>query len=657
MKMNGNDWLLRKNAIDDCGIISVGGVSANLPGEANAKADEVDAQNVQAEDAKSEGSKAEEPKAEDVEPINIFCPKCETVFNDQSGADSTVCTNCGLPMLLSKQTNRKDENEIDEPPEQVPTRDLAGSTVDSAQIYGVPVQLEQYRLIRLIGTGGFAHVFLATDMTTKKRFAIKIPRTDRKLSEAQFTRFLDEARTHSSLKHSGIVGVKEVNKDSESGQDFIVMDYIEGRTLNELLKESAPLPPEDAAIMMSKIAKAVQFAHTQQVFHRDLKPSNILLDKSDNPYVADFGLALHEDQQSTHEGEVAGTLPYMAPEQVNGDVHRLDGRSDIWSLGVIFYSMLTGRLPFRGAAPDLATDILERDPRPPRQIENSVPHQLDRICLRCLEKPVTRRFSAAIDLSDELEQWIRDKDASPRWRLPTVLAFTALAVALAVSVAAFVISKPVNTFELDSFAKVGKWYSMMETEPQVICGPGEMDLLRDPDGKVMDVNSPQTAMLALGETNSSDFTMRIKIKKTRWFGSTGFFWGYSKDSPNAHILKIRVSPNAEGYRWEIIRYTRDIVNGITNAERRCGQCTVTAINHGNSVVLEVQIKDNKMICFKWNNNSKYRWNPTRKNPDGPEIADANREENKRPSHGKFGVFTQGSDTVFQDGEIMLNKTN
>jgi hypothetical protein len=182
------------------------------------------------------------------------------------------------------------------------------------------------------------------------------------------------------------------------------MEFIDGRSLKELV-DAEQLPLQQAAELMSQIADAVSFAHKRGFVHRDLKPANILLDAAIKPHVADFGLAVHEDDQRHRRGEVSGTLSYMSPEQVRGDVHHIDGRSDIWSLGVILYEMVTGRLPFGGDSFDeISDEILHREPRPPRQMDDSIPDDLEAIINRCCAKEIKDRYSTASDLANDLRQ-------------------------------------------------------------------------------------------------------------------------------------------------------------------------------------------------------------------------------------------------------------
>ena len=160
--------------------------------------------------------------------------------------------------------------------------------------------------------------------------------------------------------------------------------------------------------LLARVAEAVHPAHKQGLVHRDLKPANILVDVDGKPHVADFGLAVDEDSQLKRKGEVAGTIPYMAPEQVQGETHRLDGRTDVWALGVILYSILTGRNPFSGGMYELLDAIRYHEPKPPRQIKDTIPKELERICLKCMSKRMTDRYATALDLAEDLRLWMAE---------------------------------------------------------------------------------------------------------------------------------------------------------------------------------------------------------------------------------------------------------
>jgi len=267
-------------------------------------------------------------------------------------------------------------------------------------------QIGGYRIVRRLGQGAFGTVYLGRDEQLDRPVAIKVPRADRFSGPQDLDRFLQEARLAARTKHPGIVTVYQVDRDPDAGW-FIVLEYIEGRSLSSLLRTER-LTPTRAAELMTGTAEALSYAHERGLVHRDLKPANILLDGQGRPHIADFGLAVHEDDRWPKRGEVAGTPLYMAPEQVRGESHRLDGRTDLWGLGVILYQMLTGLRPFEGIGHEKIFDeILYREPVPPRQRDRTVPKELEWICLKCLSKRMTDRYTTASDLADDLRSWLR----------------------------------------------------------------------------------------------------------------------------------------------------------------------------------------------------------------------------------------------------------
>jgi formylglycine-generating enzyme required for sulfatase activity len=268
----------------------------------------------------------------------------------------------------------------------------------------LPESLGRYRVQRRIGTGGFGEVYLGEDPDLLRLVALKVPRPDRFLSEAGLAEFYEDARTAAQLEHPGVVTVYDVFQTA--AQVVIVQRYMPGGDLAKVFKSGA-LPPRRAAQLMATIAETMAFAHGKGFIHRDLKPGNILLDSQGQPQVADFGLALHESVQRLHSGDASGTRKYRSPEQVRGEAHRMDGRSDIWSLGVILYEMLSGRQPFETRqAHALDEEILYREPWPLRMRDAAIPAELDRICQKCLSKRVSERYSSAADLADDLRHWL-----------------------------------------------------------------------------------------------------------------------------------------------------------------------------------------------------------------------------------------------------------
>ena len=289
-------------------------------------------------------------------------------------------------------------------PSEAPGDDAHDSGPGSPAAAGAdPTNIGRYTVLRRLGSGGFGTVYLAHDADLNRTVAIKIPHQQSFGSNRQAIEFLNEARVSVQVQHPGIVSVYDVGREQD-GSIFIVLEYVDGLSLSEILKRG-DYSIERLVDILARVAEAVHHAHKCGLVHRDLKPSNILLDAAGNPHVADFGLAVRDDVHRFRAGEVAGTAPYMAPEQVRGETHRLDGRTDVWALGVTLYRVLTGRRPFSGSLDELIDEIRYREPKPPRQIIDTVPKELERICLKCLSKRMTDRYSSALDLAEDLRAW------------------------------------------------------------------------------------------------------------------------------------------------------------------------------------------------------------------------------------------------------------
>lgn len=331
---------------------------------------------------------------------SLTCPRC--------GSDVRPDGRCGCPPPSSATLS-------------LPGELVAGTAASSGGTGTVPelpatasgielapnARLGRFVVLALVGEGAFGDVYRARDPHLDRDVAIKVAKPGSLGTTVRARRFLREAKAAANLHHPNIVPLYETGEDA--GRYFLVTAFIDGRTLGAVVENArGGLPPTDAVGIARKLGRALAYAHGAGIVHRDVKPENVMVDAKGEPHLLDFGLAAREeagDEKLTQVGALVGSPAYMSPEQATGDPDKIGPASDLYSLGVTLYELLTGRTPFSGPREVQLLLHQTQDPPPPRAVNPAVPRDLNTIVMKCLEKEPGRRYAGCGELADDLRRW------------------------------------------------------------------------------------------------------------------------------------------------------------------------------------------------------------------------------------------------------------
>jgi tRNA A-37 threonylcarbamoyl transferase component Bud32 len=334
---------------------------------------------------------------------------------DSQATPEEVCSSCPelLPLVRERWlAMRRAQAKLDAlfPPMTEPDPRAAPAPSGTMSLPVIP----GYEVEAVLGLGGMGVVFKARHLKLNRIIALKMALAGAYAGAAERERFQREAEAVAALRHPNIVQIHDVGESD--GRPYFTMEYVEGGSLAQKLA-GTPQPAREAATLVATLAGAVQAAHESGIIHRDLKPGNVLLTAEGTPKVTDFGLArrLGGEAGLTQSGIAVGTPSYMAPEQARGRADGVGPATDIYALGAILYELLTGRPPFRAeTAAETVLQVIHSEPVPPRQLNPSVPRDLETVCLKCLHKEPHRRYSSAAALAEDLQRYLLGQAVAAR---------------------------------------------------------------------------------------------------------------------------------------------------------------------------------------------------------------------------------------------------